>query len=240
MINLEFVRLQTVFFLSSLDFSSKLKLALTLTEILEDLFDTEPTILPVPDNFPQEIPRLVLKSKDKIWTYQVSFNRFELVFDLPPEKYGTGEFEDVLGIHAQTGLNIWESLQTDYKASGHRIGVVTGFASLGDNLVDVLRSRFVQPSSAPEPHELQLHALHKLPIDNLNINRWVRCFAGPARPDKFEANNLLRVEVDINSVPEETFDLTSDNIQRFFDQVKVEVLSTSASLFDDSPTKRIF
>lgn len=239
MISLEFVRLQTVFFLSSLDLTSKINLALSLQQASNGLFDTDPTILPIPDDFP-DMPKLVLRSQDKLWAYQIANNRFEFIFELSPDKFNTITFEETVEKHAQLGSNIWEALQTKYNASGNRIGVVSTFVNLSDNLVKELRSTFIQHSKAPEPHELQLHALHKLLLDNTNVNRWTRCVAGPPRTH-FEANSLLRVEIDINTVPQEKFDLSTESIEWFINRIGEEVLSVKASLFSsDSANNGIF
>lgn len=239
MISLEFVRLQTVFFLTSLNLTNKLNLALNLRDASNNLFDTDPTILPIPDDVP-EMPKLALRSRDKLWAYQVANRRFEFVFELSPDKFNTVTFEEAVEQHAQLGNNIWETLQTKHDASGSRIGVVSTFVSLGSDLVKELRSALMQPSNAPDPRELQLYALHKLPLDNINVNRWVRCSAGSPQTN-LEANSLLRVEIDFNTIPQEKFDLTTESIEWFVKRIGGEVLNVKASLFSSgSANERIF
>ena len=240
MISLDFVRLQTVLFFSSLNFSSKLDLAVTFRNASEGVFDTDPVILPIPENVPSVFPIMILKGRNNLWSYQIAQNRFEFVYELPIDKFGTAAFEEITETHINIGKNIWADLQTKYEGAGNRIGMVSTFANFGDNLTDVLRANFVKPSNAPEPHELQLHALHKLRWGQTRINRWTRCFAGPSHSDTMKASNLLRVEIDFNTVPEEPFNLTVESLEWFMRTVQEQVPRVNDFLFSDTSEERIF
>jgi hypothetical protein len=236
MIELHFARLQTALFLTSLDMTQKLDLAITIRDASNGLLSTDPLILPVPSDAPPEIPRLVLRSSDGRWTYQVSSNRLDFVFELPPDKREGVEFVEIVEKQAHIGSIIWKTIQPKYSASGNRIGVVSLFVGSPENSVQFLRSRFMLPSDAPEPHELQLHALHRIALGTVTVNRWTRCIVGEPSP-RARSRGSLRVEIDINTVPEQSFSLTSAKILNLTDNAKGLVLDTLASLFEDSSSR---
>jgi len=239
MIELDLVRLQTALFLASLDITQKLDLATTIRDASHGLLIADPLLLPIPADAPSELPRLQIKSSDRYWMYQVSGNRFDFVFELPPNKRGTAEFAEIIEKQAQMGSAIWEAIQPKFNASGNRIGIMSQFVSSPENPVQLLRSRFMSSSDAPEPHELQLHVLHKMASGAITVNRWTRCVAGEP-PSRAEAQGSLRVEIDINTLPEQSFGLTSAKILNFSDGVKGLVLDTLTALFEDTPTNSPF
>ena len=240
MVELHFARLQTALFLTSLDTVKKLDLAMAIRSASGGLLDADPLMLPIPPNAPPELPRLQLRSGDGHWVYQVTGNRLDFVFEPPFDKLGDIEFADTIQRQAQINGSIWDAIQAEYSASGSRIGIVSLFVSLPGDPVRVLQTRFMQPSNAPTPHQLQLHALHKMVLGEIPINRWVRCIAGEL-PLESGSQDSLRVEIDVNTLPERHFGLGSAAILGFADKVKGLVLNTAASLFEDTPSgERIF
>ncbi len=235
MIKLYFARLQTALFLTSLDTTQKLDLATTIRDASNGLLGADPFVLPIPPDAPPELPRLILKSGDGSWAYLVAGNRVDFVFELPSDKLGTVELADIVERQKHVGSTIWKAIQSKYSASGNRIGVVSLFVGLPENSVNLLRSSFLSSSDAPEPHELQLHALHRMTLGSTMINRWTRCIAGESPPEaRFRGS--LRVEIDINTLAEQSFSLTSTSILNFTDNAKNLVLDTIASLFEDTPS----
>ena len=104
----------------------------------------------------------------------------------------------------------------------------------------MLRRGFLQPSDAPEPHELQIHALHRMALRDVSVNRWTRVAGGvPLRGD--HDRDGLRVEIDVNTLPESPFQISGESIQDFMQQTEGIFTSTLAVLFDkDQPGMKVF
>lgn len=234
MVDLSFVRLQTAIFLTALDLTRKLDLAVAVRKASDSLFDADPLIVPIPADAPPEIPRLQVRSRDGRWTCLVAGSRMDIVFELPPDRHGTTGFDQAVADQAVVCKSTWSALQSEYAAVGNRIGIVSLFLGTADNAIQLVRTRFLLPSDAPEPHELQLHALHRMTLGPDGINRWTRCVASASE-------GLIQLEVDINTLPEQRFNVTPANIQHFSEKVRSLVTDTKASLFQgDSPTAGVF
>jgi hypothetical protein len=239
MVKLHFARLQTALFISSLGTAKILDLAATIRDNSNGLLDADPLMLPVPSDAPAELPRLVLKSSDQHWTYQVSGGRCDFVFEATPEEIGSANLDEITAKQVRVGSNIWKAMQSKYNIIGHRIGVINLFAGSPDDSVNILRSQFIIPSNTPEPNELQLHALHRLSLGSVTVNRWTRCVAGEL-PPPLKSIGSLRVEIDINTLPEQNFNLTPDKIITFINNAGKLALSTMTSLFEDEAKEKVF
>lgn len=215
-------------------------MAQAIREASSGLLTADPVLPNLPAYAPPQVPRLVLRSPDNRWTYQVRGDRLDFVFQLPPEMLGQATLAETRRIQAQTGSAIWEALAAGFQAAGNRIGVVCVFFTRDLGAVGMLRRGFLQPSDAPEPHELQIHALHRMALQDVTVNRWTRVAAGvPLRGD--HDRDGLRVEIDVNTLPETPFQVGSESVRGFLQQAEGVVTSTLAVLFDkDQPGMKVF
>ena len=235
-----FVRLQTAVFLSTLNLKPILDLAKTIQDTSNGLLDIDPIVLPVPSDAPAEIPRIILKGAHERWVYQVCASRLDFVFQLPQSELGKAEFGTIIRQQADVSAAIWGAISAKFNASGNRIGIVSTFLSVTDSAVRSLRSRFLPSSTAPEPHELQLHALHRIALGDVLVNRWTRCIAGQAQSAN-PPQESMRIEIDVNTLPEHVFAVTPSGILKFTEGATELVLNTMESLFGDNPAvERVF
>ena len=234
------VRLQIALFLSTLDLTSGLDLASAIRDISGRVLDGDPLILPVPGDAPQEVPRVIQVSRDERRTCQVAGNRLDIVFQLPSDTGGSADFQGIARQHAQVSSAIWQVLQSRFKASGYRIGIVSTFRATAEEAARTLRQRFLIPSNAPEPHELQLHVLHTLTLQGVMVNRWARCLAMPSRSPGL-GSGVIQLDIDINTLADHPLDVTSSGIIGFIENGIHLVLSTRDSLFSQSESvERVF
>jgi hypothetical protein len=234
MVELAFARLQIAIFLTALDLSRRLDLAVAIRQASNSLLDADPLIVPLPDDAPPEIPRLQIRSRDGVWTSAFTGSRMDIVYELRPEKLGPITFDQAMSEQAAIAKSIWNALQSAYSASGNRIGVVAWFLGRADNAVQYLRARWLVHSDAPEPHELQIHSLHRMTVGQHAMNRWTRCFAEASK-------NVIRLEVDVNTQPEQRFDVTPASIAWFLESAHSLITNAQASLFQtESSPERVF
>ncbi len=240
MVELNLARLQTAVFLTSLDTTRKLDLALTIRQASDELLDADPLMLPIPSHAPLDMPRLQIKSGDGYWTCQVTGNRLDLIFEIPNDKLGIAESAQTIHRQAQILSSLWEDLQRNFGAAANRMGLVSRFVGPLDNAVEVLRERFLLASNAPEPHELQLHVLHKMTLGDTPVNRWTRCFSAASSPLP-GTQGWIQVEIDVNTMPDHPFTVTPSSLTDFATMVEHLVLDTPMSLFhEDSDTLEVF
>jgi len=73
--------LQTAIFITNLDFSNKIGFISQLNQETDNLFDGDPIILPIPNDAPPEVPRIILKSQDDSYTLNLCQNRVDLFYN---------------------------------------------------------------------------------------------------------------------------------------------------------------
>ena len=240
MVELNLARLQTAVFLTSLDTTRKLDLAMAIRQASGELLDADPLMLPIPSDAPPEMPRLRIKSDDGYWTCQVTGNRLDLILEIPHDTLGIAESTQTIHRQAQILSSLWEDLQHNFGAAANRMGLVSRFVGPLDNAVEVLRERFLLPSNAPEPHELQLHVLHKMMLGDTPVNRWTRCLSAASSPFS-DTQGWIQVDIDVNTVPDHLFTVTPSSLTGFATMVEHLVLDTPMSLFhEDSDTLEVF
>lgn len=237
MIKFFIVQSQIALFLTTLDTRKMLNLARAIQEASDDLLDSDPLVLPFPADAPSEFPKLRLNSNDRHWVFQVAGTRLDFFYERSSSQQEMEAFDEIVDKQAQIYGNIWQILQKQYNASGNRIGVIGKFGSSPENAIQILKSRFITPSDAPDQHQLQLHALHKMPLGGVEINRWTRCTATKSALEG-GSEGSLRVEIDINTFPDQHFDLTPAKILNFTDNAKGLILDTMTSLFEDNSSVR--
>ena len=69
--------IQASLFVSNLVFSTS-KFLRTILDLCSDKFDGDPVVLPLPENAPREIPRIILERRDKSLKLEISPVRFNL------------------------------------------------------------------------------------------------------------------------------------------------------------------
>jgi hypothetical protein len=173
-------------------------------EILPDKFDGPPTVLPLPDDVPAEIPRLIFGSKDKQWqlemgssrlTYrwiQQTENKQVLPDHFCPEFIGFVNRVLPLLEHPRVGriALVWMRylLETDPAT------VLCGTFFSGETLLkDALANQ----------RSFELHSLRRTTIaEKFEVNSWVRFKSGQLTLPKTPVRPIILVEQDVNTLPE--------------------------------------
>ena len=79
------VKVLAAIFTPDFNISNSLKIANTAFNLMGDRLDGEPTILPIPQDAPADIPRVTLQSSDNLLSLSVAPSRTNLVFSIPLE-----------------------------------------------------------------------------------------------------------------------------------------------------------
>lgn len=211
---------QLVLFLTALDLKDKLKLAQELRAIEAVDLNGEPTLLPIPDDAPVEIPRIILRSEDKSYQMNVSFNRVDLVYvdnESEGEEVPVTQMEEIKDRMVKALEQIYDVLVKNYSANVNRSAVVTRqIVKLETDSKTFLESKLLKESPT-KPFEIRLAYLYKesLGEKSFEINKWQRVET-LRKKDNTEDDSALAVTYDVNTINEVDYDFSGENLSKFF------------------------
>ena len=87
--NIRLDHIQLVLFSPGVVVVNKLKTASALNDVLSGVLDGDPAIIPLPDDAPPEIPRIILKSKDEQYNLKTANSRIDFFFRYKKEQEKT-------------------------------------------------------------------------------------------------------------------------------------------------------
>jgi hypothetical protein len=214
--NIEIISAQLVIYSPGIVITNKLKVANAINDNLSYLFDSDPIILPLPEDAPPEIPRIQMFSKDKRYSLSIASNRIDFIFQYKEEDEKSfsisGFFEKFLTIFQYFS----ENLHTQFTRSA----MVTNWIIELENIsaAEFLLDKYIQDKTPiVKPCELELHYLTKGFAAEFEINKWVR-IRSARKMGEPEKNNLIVFLVDINTIAEKIYEFDKDSLKRFLEQ----------------------
>jgi hypothetical protein len=210
----------SLFLLDPKSFSQSLFLAHILGRFATR-YDGPVQALPLQDDIPAEIPRVILQSHDGQWKLQAALNRIDSFWfsnnDSTHDISIANQCVEVLQFYVQNLSNIQVV----------RLGFVIGRISSPENPTKELIERFCNeesknsPFNRSESFEIHNHKKYNLRNTRFAINSWVRCRAGMAT-SPFSKKAVL-IEQDINTVADNIQNLFSlEDITNFYMECQIE------------------
>ena len=226
-----FVRRVLVVLFGDIALADRIEVARSLNKATKNLFNGEPAILPLPDDAPLEIPRIILRSKDEKFNCHVSPRRLD--FSLGQKKGENKRLEEVQDDFLSQLADIARFVKTELGVKVERLGIVVNSAMFPEESpVDFLMKKFLRSGMIMDPHELNLNFLHKFALGDFKVNRWQRfSCVSPKDKDTLEEARVLHIETDVNTVPEIKYDFSAETIPAFCSQVFIFMESDLESLF---------
>jgi hypothetical protein len=215
-------RLLGVLFTPDLTIGNYIKMLNTIISLTGEKFDGQPTILPIPQDAPPDIPRLQLSSKDKNWGLNISLTRTDLLHVSDPFK--DDEIDKIRGFTTLCS-NFFSQYQESINLRVQRLAFVTDRVLRQNSPSDYIVEKFCRPELKQEgspfnnTKSFELHSLKKYQWEGFNVNSWVRIKSAVGEPGKFPVVLLLN---DINTSPKEedpSKQFTSDDTKRFFGNI---------------------
>ncbi len=219
----EIASIQSTIFTPGFSFNSSLVLR-RLLEIESDLFDGAPTVLPIPEDAPREIPRITLQSSNRSFKIDVAPSRTNL--------YRTKSAEDDI-ININDFITFSSQFLTNYMESvnarcGRVAAIIRRFAVIenpGHEIAEhFCKKEFMAaPFDRPGNFEIHAHKVYDL-SDFGRVNSWVRIKNGVAQFVDRAQQHAIIIEQDINTLSEEmeNRDYSEQQINRFFEIVADE------------------
>ncbi len=212
---------------TSLDLQNKLELASVMHNETKMVFNGEPIILPVPDDAPSEIPRIILTSKDNEHKCHVSKERVEFIYsnEANPDR----EVSELREQFIVTLGDIAKVVKSSWKAEVYRLGFVINSVSHHEAPVEIIKTKFIREGVLNHPRRLEVYVLDRMTWDTLKINRGYRVSSIVKREGK-EERELLSVNFDINTIPEEKYSFDTESIVAFCDKAILHIGESLKSL----------
>ncbi|MBW1998505.1 MAG: hypothetical protein JRJ29_11145 [Deltaproteobacteria bacterium] len=210
--------MQATVFTPSFVFSTS-KILKELMELTPDMLEGEPTILPLPDDAPHEIPRMILESKEKRYKLEVAPARINF-FRNKIKKEDRVELREFV----QKAGEVLISLLDGINANCGRIAAVINRYSYQDNPSRKIALHFCKDSFTNEPFdrpsEFELHCLRKYDfMGSFKVNSWVRIRSGRIRSESGLFRSVVFAHQDINTLAEETKTYNNKEILSFYNGV---------------------
>lgn len=196
--------------------ANKLKVANAINDNLSSLFDSDPVMIPLPEDAPPESPRIHMSSNDKRYILSIASNRIDYVFQYKEEDEKlfpiSGLFEKFLTIFQYFSENI----HTQFTRSA----IVTNWITEMENIsaAGFILDKYIQ-SKVPivKPKELELHYLTNETVAEFEVNKWVRIKSARKKTEP-EKGNLILFIIDINTLAEKSYEFDKDSLERFLEQ----------------------
>ena len=211
-LNFVIQNIQGVLFIENFAFRDKLGIASKINEAVNNLFDGDPTMLDLPPEAPLEIPRIQLKDNKPVYSLNFCSNRIDFFYNDPgkPKK----KLSDLKDEYLNYFFKIVDLVKQEYHLSTPRLAVV--LKALSD--IETGANSFLQENFLGKAlffkgtHTLEIHALEKRQMREFDIHRWFRIKT--ARSPNGQ-DDILFVEVDINTLPEKPRDFEKEEIREF-------------------------
>ncbi len=207
--------IQSALFIENFAFRNKISIVSRINEAVDNLFDGDPTILPIPSDAPPEIPRIILNDSKSNYSLKFSPIRLDFLYDdsKKPEKV----LDALKNDYFKYLFNIVALVTDEYHLTVPRAAlVIKAVSEIERGSKIFIQERFLGNNPFfKDTSKLEIHALKKTTINGYDINRWfrIRTAAAPTGED-----NLLSVEIDINTLKEKPMDLSLQGIKDFFDK----------------------
>ena len=211
---IQLIRFQISLFFSEAFFGNLQGILKYFLDKAGDTLNSQPIILPIPENAPEEIPRMILRSSDNSRELQLKTNRIDITITKPFEK-GISESERA---EFEKSATLWLSLLIDEKkVSANRVGVVIQRAFLPEGISpgEFISKKYCKEEFLDQPFRnaknFEIHCLKKYNFLGRKINSWVRIQTLKILPSKKQVVGVLN---DLNHVPSST-NLSSAEIGTF-------------------------
>ena len=223
MANLRTVKFQGTIFTPELNIANPLKIANIVAELIPDISDGTPTILPIPQDAPSDVPRIIFNSSDKKLSVNISLQRTNLFYEIPPMD---ADNEIDIDKYAKISSVFFVGLKKKMDCRVQRIALVTDRIEYREDALEYILNKFCRENQIGNHRpfhnakRFEIHSHKKYGWEDYNINSWVRLkFLLVKMKDSGEMKSTIFVQNDINTLsidenPDEDFN--KDKIEKFF------------------------
>jgi len=215
--------IQASLFLSNFVFSTS-KILKTVLESSSGLLDGDPTVLPIPEDAPREIPRIILKKKDNSMKLELSPLRFNLF------RIRIGDEDEISANEfLSTANKLLSEMIENIGCEIVRMAIVFERFCPHEESSSAIAAHFCKSGFMSEPFdrssEFELHSLKKYNfLESFEVNSWVRIKSGRLQSGQGTHRPVIVAQQDINTLAElmDTTIYTNEDISKFFNNILTE------------------
>ena len=212
-------KVQLALYSPGVDLSDKLTLTGNIRKGSGNLFSGEPLILPVPDNVPNEIPRIILKDKKGGINLHISVNKIDLHIR---DSILAGSVPSVYSKLDKSLLEVYRSvlnaLLSATSLTINRVGfVVVGEVEIKDASAYITDKYLTKDIKITSWLDVNVSLLKREAIDKKESNVWLRLSLGRKESGEVD-NNKLIVIFDINTLSKKNYSFTVKDLLSYVKQ----------------------
>lgn len=212
--NLQVTNIQVALFSPGIDLSDKLALAQKVKQETGTLFDGESIVLPIPNDAPAEIPRIVLRNKNNQVSLNISLNKID--FFVKPK-----EGSSLINSSKEVNKIYKSLLDTLYKVSPlviHRVGHVFNQQATVDNSVEFISTHYFGDFKKGRSwQDINFGLLKRILIDKKLSNIWFRINPGKRQDGDVDMKKIA-VVFDVNTLPKEVHKYDAVSILKYLEE----------------------
>jgi hypothetical protein len=237
MMDFNIAKFQASIFTPELTFSNSMRFLEAVSELLSDRVGQNPSVLPIPQDAPAEIPRIQFISRDRKWRLNISLSRTDLIYRNSKVSDETRIRTDEFSL---TSRSFFPAYMERLDLGVQRLAFITERFSLAEDATGYVVKRFCRKEDYDEKgrpfhnaNKFEVHSYKRYDWEDFHLNSWVRVKSIDFKPDDIDSSiPVIYVENDLNTLssPEDRDRRFSvDEIVRFFasapDELK-EILKT--------------
>lgn len=218
---IQLIRHQISLFFPEAFFGNLQGILMYLLENAGGTLNNQPIILPIPENAPEEIPRIILRSSDNSQELLLKTNRIDIAIARPFEK-SISESERV---EFEKNATHWLlPLIDNGQIRVNRVGVVMQRAFLPEGISPgaFISAKYCKDEFLEQPFgnakNFEINCLKNYNFLNSMINSWVRIQTLNILPSKKQVVGVLN---DLNQVPSSTL-RSSEEVANFISNTNTE------------------
>ncbi len=212
-------RLIGVIFTPDFSITNQLKLLNIVASLVGDIFDGQPTVLPIPQDAPPDIPRIQLSSKDDKWRLSISLTRTEIAYLSPFQQINP----EMVKRFTSLSSGFFSEYQRSIDVRVQRLAIITDRILFQENASEFIVEKFCKPELKQQgkpfnnTRAFEVHSLKKYEWEGFKINSWVRIRSNLREKD---GAAFVNVTNDVNTLPQKedpSKQFTLIDINRFFE-----------------------
>lgn len=211
----DLIELHLVLFSPGLFLRDKPRIAVEANGVAGDVFDGDPLILPIPEDTPAEVPRILLLSKDRQRSLEIASSRIALKLARSTDSSGLIELPAAFDMFG----HLLQYASRAMKAEPNRVGFVTQwFVDPGSREAtrSLLESYLLPALPFQDPAEIELHELEKHEIAGFRANMWTRIRLGEVLTHIGRKRGLIYL-FDVNTLGDVSYEFDGSGLRRLLD-----------------------
>ena len=220
---LKLLSLQMALFARQVDLRNSLSIAQGINSASGNAFDGSPTVLPLQERTPPNVPLIILKSVDEKYSCNVSRVRIDFRFSV--QKDPPADIRDVWEKYYDTARQIAEYFCRKNPTSILRLGFVAQFfVKLSTSANYHIIAKYLHPGIAEDTWDINVNFLNRFRMETREVNRWmkIRPIRNRKNPDD---DTAMIVEIDINTLQEHQTEFSQQEIDTFYEDAYLHIIN---------------